>query len=31
MCTIESYKSIWTLLEVNPDIVLYIDSPQQMK
>lgn len=31
MSTVESYKSIWTLLQVNPNIVLYFDSPLQLK
>jgi hypothetical protein len=26
MTTLESYKSIWTLLEINPNVVIYFDS-----
>jgi len=26
MTTLESFKSIWTLLEINPDVVIYFDS-----
>jgi hypothetical protein len=26
MITLESYKSIWTLLDINPDVVVYFDN-----
>jgi hypothetical protein len=26
LTTLESYKSIWTLLDINPDVVIYFDS-----
>jgi len=31
MCTLESYKVFWTLLQVNPSIVIYFDSPNQIR
>ena len=30
MTTLESYKSIWTLLEINPDVIIYFDSSTTM-
>jgi len=30
MTTLESYKSIWTLLEINPDVIIYFDSNTTM-
>ena len=29
LTTIESYKSIWMLLEVNPEVVIYFDKVKQ--
>lgn len=29
LITIESFKSIWMLLEVNPEIVIYFDKVEQ--
>ena len=31
MNTLESYKSIWTLIEINPEVVIYFDSEQTIK
>ena len=31
MTTLESYKSIWTLLEINPDVIIYFDSSTTMQ
>jgi len=31
MTTLESYKSIWTLLDINPEVVIYFDSEQAIK
>jgi len=31
MITLESYKSIWTLLDINPDVVIYFDSENTIK
>jgi hypothetical protein len=30
MATLDSYKAIMTLQEINPNIVLYFDSPAKM-
>jgi hypothetical protein len=31
MITLESYKSIWTLLDINPDVVVYFDNENTIK
>ena len=31
MTTLETYKSIWTLLDINPEVVIYFDSEQAIK
>lgn len=31
MTTLESYKSIWTLMDVNPDLVIYFDSEEMIE
>jgi len=31
MITLESYKAIWTLLDINPDVVIYFDSESAIR